>query len=46
MKRGRRIGREVAFPVLLADIEMRVGAIQSEERQKKRMGGSLSGIVS
>jgi hypothetical protein len=46
VKRDRRRGREVVFPALLADMEMRVGAIQSEERQKKRKGGSLSGIVS
>jgi hypothetical protein len=44
--RDRRRGREVAFPALLADMEMRVGVIQSDERQKKRKGSSLSGIVS
>ncbi len=33
--RDRRRGRGVAFPALLADMEMRVGAIQSDERQKK-----------
>ncbi len=31
---------------LLADRDMRVGVIQSEERLIKRKGGSLSGIVS
>ncbi len=31
---------------LLADRDMRVGAIQSEERLIKRKGGSLFGFVS
>jgi hypothetical protein len=38
VKRDRRRGREVVLPALLADMEMRVGAIQSKRETEEEEG--------